>query len=139
MMTIDQLVQLSHELKRMGCGVKLTLTAQLPIDPPEPPPLAVMQAAATAAAGLAELPLPTDAPPQATMRTVLHVLNRLHGAPGQPNRELVRKYLFRRGWIGGADEPEAWNLDHVPISKDGITRVFSEISQFAEDERKAVS
>lgn len=68
-----------------------------------------------------------------TARTVMWALNRLKAAPGQPNRQLVRKFLFVRGWIGSADEPEAWNLDHVPTSKTEIAQLISQVAQFEKD------
>lgn len=71
----------------------------------------------------------------ATVRTVLWALNRLKAAPGQPNRDLVRKFLFVRGWLGPTQEPEQWNLEFVPVSKSELAMIISQVAQFEKDGR----
>jgi hypothetical protein len=85
-------------------------------------------------------PVPT-APGQtkASAKSVLWVLNQLQAAPGQPNRELVRKFLYSRGWIGPANLPEEWSLDHVPMMKKAVAALASEIQQFEIDNKKPVT
>jgi hypothetical protein len=111
-MHIEQLVALSHELQRQGCKVFVELRVELP----------VTQEHDAAAA------------PVATMKTVLWALNRLQAAPGQPNRELVRKFLYHRGWIGPTDQPEAWNLYQVPILKEQIAGLVGAVAQFEQEQ-----
>ena len=72
-------------------------------------------------------------PVKATAKTLLWALNRLKAAPGQPNRELVRKFLWARGWIDGNAEPESWNLERVPVTKEELAMIVSQVAQFEQD------
>jgi len=80
-----------------------------------------------------EPPPPPALVPQATAKTVLWALNRLRAAPGQPNRELVRKFLWARSWIAGNAEPESWNLERVPVTKEELQMIASQVAQFEVD------
>jgi hypothetical protein len=73
------------------------------------------------------------AQPQATAVTRMWALNRLQAAPGQCNRDLMRAFLLQRNWIAPAEEPESWQLEHVPCSKDSLTQLASELGQFEYD------
>jgi len=106
-MSIDQIVSLTHELKRLGCKCSLSLSVHLPID--------------------------EDEPTKATMKTVLWALNRLKAAPGQPSRDVIRAFLFYRGWIQAAEEPEEWDLQHVPTSVEALKQLSSDILKFDQD------
>lgn len=74
----------------------------------------------------------------ATMRTVMWALNLLKAAPGQPNRDLVRKFLFVKQWIGPTDEPEAWLLEHVPVTKAELATVWAQVHEFEKIQPKKV-
>lgn len=73
---------------------------------------------------------------RATIKTVMWALNRLKAAAGQPNRDLMRKFLFVRGWIGPTDEVESWQLDQVPTSKSDLTVLQAAVLQFEQEQRK---
>jgi hypothetical protein len=79
---------------------------------------------------------PTEPPPEdqrvpvATMKTLMWTLNQLKSAPGQPNRELMRKFLYVKGWIGPTDQPEAWDLIFVPINKAKFMELYSQVAEF---------
>jgi len=72
-------------------------------------------------------------PVQATVKTALWALNRLLAAPGQPNRDLVRRWLFTRGWIKGNEEPESWDLSKVPVTKEELKMIVAQVRQFEAD------
>lgn len=73
---------------------------------------------------------------RATIKTVMWALNRLKAAAGQPHRDLVRKFLFVRGWIGPTDEVEAWQLDQVPTSKSELAVIQAAVIQFETEQKK---
>ena len=73
---------------------------------------------------------------RATIKTVMWALNRLQAAAGQPNRDLVRKFLFVRGWIGPTDEVEGWALEHVPTSKSELAVIYAQVVAFEKEQKK---
>lgn len=117
----EQINQLNEQLRQLGLQSRITLSIEIPmialLVDQEPPPLPPVK-------------------PQATMKTVLWCLNQLHAAPGQPNRDIVRLYLFHRGWIEGSQECEAWHLGFVPTSRADLQKLHSEIQQFEQDQKK---
>lgn len=72
---------------------------------------------------------------KATMKTVLWALNQLQGAPGQPNRELVRRFLYAKRWIGPVNLPEEWNLATVPTKKSQLAAIAAELRQYEGDQK----
>lgn len=79
---------------------------------------------------------PQPEPRRATNKTVQWALNRLRAAAGQPNRDLVRQFLFKKGWVGAQDEPDLWNLDFVPTTKTQVDQLAAEIVQFDQERHK---
>lgn len=115
MSTLEHLTRLQNlcdELKAQGCEASISVSVNIPL------PVAVFEEAEAARK------------PVATMKTVMWALNQLKAAPGQDNRELVRKFLFMRGWLEGAQEPELWQRVHVPVKKSELAQLWGEIRQF---------
>lgn len=108
---ISDLLSLANQV---GGAVNISIVVPLEMPPQEEP--------ATAPGGV-----PRET---ATMRTVMWALNLLKGAPGQPNRNLVRRFLFTKGWIGGAEENESWQLEHVPTTKAELASIWSQVREF---------
>jgi hypothetical protein len=76
-------------------------------------------------------PTPSAVPPEtATKRTVLWALNLLKGAPGQPNQDLVRAFLWHKGWIGPTDQPVDWRLETVPVTKAELATIYAQLREF---------
>lgn len=122
MSLIERLEKLATDLRSLGCETSISITVKWP--EAEPAPAVPVPAPVPTPAG--EL----DLPPKATARTIMFVLNKLKAAPGQPNRELVRKFLYVRGWVGPAEPPENWKIDYVPVSTASINALIAQIVEF---------
>lgn len=60
----------------------------------------------------------------------MRILNRLKAAPGQPNRAVVKDYLYWKKWITGNQEPEEWALFALPKDEKEYTTLSEGLMQF---------
>lgn len=60
----------------------------------------------------------------------LQTLNRLQAAPGGKQRPLVHQFLTVRGWIKPDQEPEDWQLEHLPKSAEEFVALGESIKAF---------
>lgn len=76
-------------------------------------------------------PEPAPESPPKTDQTRMRVLNALQAAPGQPNRDLVTRYLRAKAQVAGADgQPESWALDFVPNTPRLVRELGAEIAKW---------
>lgn len=67
-------------------------------------------------------------PEKADATTRLRALNLLQSAPGQPNRDIFTAFLRQVKWVPPKGEPEDWALEHIPLTKKGLTLLGQEVS-----------
>lgn len=76
--------------------------------------------------------------PGATEQTRMKVLNSLQAAPGQPNRDLVTRFLRSKGWVLGSNgEPETWPLCSVPNTPRLVRELSVELADFEAKEKES--
>lgn len=74
-------------------------------------------------------------PLSADSGTRLRALNVLQAAPGQPNRQLVKDYLTAQGWITLEQQPEDWDLKHVPLTQGQMRELGAAVAEFQHEQR----
>ncbi len=75
----------------------------------------------------------------ATPKHLMKALNLLQGAAGQPNRAIIADFLRSKSWISGTQEPEAWNLVHVPATADQMAALVEDVAKFERSRREEVA
>lgn len=74
---------------------------------------------------------PAEVPPEkADAATRLRALNLLQSAPGQLNRDIFTAFLRFKGWTPPKGEAEDWALEHIPLTKKGLTALAAEVNQW---------
>jgi hypothetical protein len=66
----------------------------------------------------------------------MEILNRLKGAPGQPNENLLADYLRSKGWITGDQKTVDFPLNQLPESGEDFTELTDAIQRFEVSRRE---
>lgn len=77
--------------------------------------------------------------PLATPKHRLKALNNLQAAPGQPNVGLMESYFRSKLWITGEQSVLDWPLEHVPATKEGMSKLSEDVIRFETTQREQVS
>jgi hypothetical protein len=66
----------------------------------------------------------------------LKFLNKLEGAPGQKNRELIVSYFSNRGWITGNQTPEDLPVFVIPTDAPAMDAFLNDLQAFDAERHK---